>query len=208
MLLPTGKDEMLKQLARLLIKYRAKILSFVYGIALPVRRQRSWLLRGRPTMIRRRGSTITIGDRFTACSDPRFNSLGVFQKVYIRTCTPEAIITIGDNVGMSGCTISSHKKVAVGNNVLIGSGALITDSDAHSLDWVERRVGKCGSSAPVVIEDDVFVGARSIILKGVTIGRGAVIGAGAVVAMDVPPMSVVVGNPARVIRRLYKEGKE
>ena len=207
MLLSTGKDEMLKQLARLLMKYKTKILSFVYGIALPVRRQRSWLLRGRPTMIRRRGSTITIGERFTACSVPRFNSLGVFQKVYIRTCTPEAIITIGDNVGVSGCTISSHKKVTIGNNVLIGSGALITDSDAHSLDWVERRVGKCGMSAPVVIEDDVFVGARSIILKGVTIGRGAVIGAGAVVAMDVPPMSVVVGNPARVVRRLCKEGE-
>jgi acetyltransferase-like isoleucine patch superfamily enzyme len=55
---------------------------------------------------------------------------------------------------------------------------------------------------PIVIEDDVFIGARVIVTKGVLIGRGAVVGAGAVVTKDVPPFSVVAGNPAKVIRYL------
>jgi acetyltransferase-like isoleucine patch superfamily enzyme len=63
----------------------------------------------------------------------------------------------------------------------------------------ERRAGYGGASRPIVIEDDVFIGARAIILKGVTIGKGCVVGAGAVVAKSVPPYSVVVGNPAKVV---------
>lgn len=58
----------------------------------------------------------------------------------------------------------------------------------------------------VVVEDDVWIGARVIVLAGVRIGRGSVLGAGAVVARDVPPLSVVVGNPARVIRTRRREG--
>jgi len=106
---------------------------------------------------------------------------------------------IGNNVGISGCTISASVSITIGNHVLVGSGAIITDGDAHPVDPDERRTGMTGVRAPVVVEDDVFIGARSIILKGVTIGRGSVIGAGAVVARDVPPYSVAVGNPARIV---------
>ena len=110
-----------------------------------------------------------------------------------------ARVEIGDNVGISGCTISAGKSIIIGNNVLIGSGAVITDGDAHPIDPIERRNGGRGERKPVVIGDDVFIGARAIILKGVTVGVGSVIGAGAVVAKDVPPYSVAVGNPARVV---------
>jgi len=205
MLLPTGMAEMIRRFSIMLLKSKARLLSFVYGIALPVRYHRSWLLRGRPKIIKRRGSTIKIGTRFTACSQPEYNSMGVFQKVFIRTCTHEAEIVVGDNVGMSGCTVSAHKSIVIGDNVLIGSGALITDSDAHSMDMAERRMGGGGASEPVKIEDDVFIGARAIILKGVTIGCGAVVGAGAVVTRNVAPMTVVAGNPARVVKTLRSE---
>lgn len=193
---------MLRRFAILLVRCKAIFLSFLYGIALPVRWRSSWLLRGRPLIIKRRGSVIKIGERFTACSQAKYNSLGVFQRVFIRTCERDSSIIIGNNVGLSGCVVSAHSSVKVGNNVLIGSGALITDSDAHSLDLYKRREGEGGVSVPVVIEDDVFIGARAIVLKGVTIGRGAVVGAGAIVSNSVPPFSVVVGNPARVVKTL------
>lgn len=147
-----------------------------------------------------RGASIQIGTRFVACSDPRHNSLGVFQRVTLKTCGHGARIVIGDDVGMSGCTISAAVSISIGNRVLLGSGCLITDNDAHPIDPVRRLQGEKGASRPVVIEDDVFVGARAIILKGVTIGQGSVVGAGSVVTSSIPAYSVAVGNPARRVR--------
>jgi acetyltransferase-like isoleucine patch superfamily enzyme len=146
-----------------------------------------------------RGSSISIGKNFIACSDVRRNSLGVFQRVIIKTVGHGAKIVIGDDVGISGCTISAATSITIGNHVLLGSGCLVTDSDAHPIDPEERRQGGGGVSKPIVIEDDVFVGARAMILKGVTIGKGSVVGAGAVVAKSVPPYSIVVGNPAKIV---------
>ncbi|MCK9304073.1 MAG: acyltransferase [Bacteroidales bacterium] len=146
-----------------------------------------------------RGSSISIGRNFTACSDSKHNSLGIFQRVTIKTVGHGAKIVIGHNVGISGCTLSSAKSITIGNKVLLGSGCLITDSDAHPVDPTERMKGGVGFTKPVVIEDDVFIGARAIVLKGVTIGKGSVVGAGAVVAKSIPPYSIVVGNPAKVV---------
>lgn len=158
-----------------------------------------WLYYGLPIVQRRRGAIITIGARFKACSDPKRNSIGVFQKVMLKANQPGAQIRIGNDVGLSGCVIAASSFVSVGNNVLIGSGALITDSDAHPLDSMERLAGGDGVTRRIIIEDDVFIGARAVILKGVILGRGCVVGAGAVVSKDIPPYCVVAGNPARVV---------
>lgn len=84
---------------------------------------------------------------------------------------PGAELSIGNNVGMSSTRIWVHDSVAVGDNVKIGTCVLITDTDAHPMDYMARRTSNEGTkSAPVVIEDDVWVGAHCIILKGVTIG--------------------------------------
>jgi acetyltransferase-like isoleucine patch superfamily enzyme len=103
---------------------------------------------------------------------------------------------------MSGCSISCSLSITVGDDVLIGSGALIMDSNAHPLHYEHRNDDSKTKRAPIVIEDGVFIGARAIILKGVRLGRGAVVGAGAVVSIDVPEMSVVAGNPARIVKYL------
>lgn len=98
------------------------------------------------------------------------------------------------------------RSVSIGNYCWIGPGASIYDNDVHPLDLLQRRLplGNMAAvkSAPVVIEDDVWVGLNATILKGVTLHRGTVVGAGAVVTESVPPFSVVAGNPARVVAQL------
>lgn len=114
-------------------------------------------------------------------------------------------MTIGDRVGVSGSTISAAQQVTIGDDVLIGSGCIITDSDAHPVRFADRLDHARTGIAPVTIEDGVFIGARCIILKGVTIGKQSVIGAGSVVAKDVPPQVVAAGNPAVVVKSLAAE---
>jgi acetyltransferase-like isoleucine patch superfamily enzyme len=161
-----------------------------------------WRLYGLPLVQRKPGSRLVVGRRFTAGSDPRQNAIGINQRVTLKTVARGAVLTIGDDVGCSGCTVSAALAVTIGDRVLLGSGCLITDSDAHPLRSEERADPSKTKTAAVVVEDDAFIGARAIVLKGVRIGRGSVIGAGAVVTRDVPPRAVAAGNPARVIRRL------
>jgi acetyltransferase-like isoleucine patch superfamily enzyme len=136
------------------------------------------------------GAYITIGERF--------RTMGLHVPIEIGACRG-ASLTIGDSVFLnSGVSICALKSVTIGNNVAIGNYTLIMDSDFHS---VEDHT-KPGVAAPVVIEDDVWLGARVTVLKGVRIGRGAVVAAGAVVTRDVAPYTLVGGVPARLIREL------
>jgi|SRR5579859_424738 len=111
---------------------------------------------------------------------------------------PGGIIEIGDRVFINyGVSISAHKLVKVGNRCQIGNYSLLMDNDYHQAG--DKTM--LGHSKPIILEDDVWLGARVIVLKGVTIGQGAVIGAGSVVTRDIPPRSVAVGQPARVVKR-------
>lgn len=181
-------------------------VDFIYCLTKRVKWQPSWRFYGLP-FIRKggHGSRIIIGRMFVANSKLSRNSFGIIQRVMIRTVGHGAEVIIGDGVGVSGCSISAAQSIHIGNNVLIGSGAIISDSDAHPIDPQERLRGGGGKSCPICIGDNVFIGARAIILKGVTIGEGSVIGAGAVVAKDIPPFSIAVGNPAKVIGDSRKE---
>ena len=104
-----------------------------------------------------------------------------------------------------GLTFRLAQRISVGKQCLIADEVSITDTDGHPLDPVKRARGEPVTPdqvRPVVIEDQVWVGARAIILKGVRIGRAAIIGAGAVVTQDVPPFAVSAGNPAKVVKML------
>jgi acetyltransferase-like isoleucine patch superfamily enzyme len=114
-----------------------------------------------------------------------------------------------------GSRLWSQASIEIGNYVLISHLVDIHDTNSHPIEWqtrrgdIERILGgkKYESSgavekAPVVIEDDVWIGFKASIFKGVRIGRGAIVAAGSVVTKDVPPFTVVAGNPARVIRQL------
>jgi acetyltransferase-like isoleucine patch superfamily enzyme len=91
--------------------------------------------------------------------------------------------------------------ITVGDNVVVGANTAIVDADFHPME-ASRRGWTDGATAPVVIEDDVFIGMNCLILKSVVIGRGSVVGAGSVVTRDIPPGVIGAGNPARVIRSL------
>jgi acetyltransferase-like isoleucine patch superfamily enzyme/glycosyltransferase involved in cell wall biosynthesis len=158
-----------------------------------------WQLKGFPQLRARGGGKIKIGERFTAHSRSKGNSIGVFQPVIITAWGRLAEITIGDDVGLSGCSITAANRIRIGCRVLVGAGVLIIDTDAHPLSPEDRIANLPATTVPIEIGDDVFIGARAIILKGVTIGNGAVIGAGAVVVQDVPERAIVVGNPAKVV---------
>lgn len=111
-------------------------------------------------------------------------------------------LTIGDDVSINyGTSIFADRSVAIGNRVRIGPYVSITDTDFH--DAYDRNLRPAGT--PVVIESDVWLGARVLVLKGVRIGRGAIVAAGAVVTRDVAPFTVVAGVPARPISVLDRD---
>lgn len=111
--------------------------------------------------------------------------------------------------------IWSAEKVKIGNYVLVSHNVNIHDTNGHPIDAELRRkhfqeIATIGHplhnldliSLPVVIEDDVWIGFNSTILKGVTLGKGSIIAAASVVTKDVPPGSIVAGNPAKIIRKV------
>lgn len=112
-------------------------------------------------------------------------------------------LTIGDQTYIGyGVTVSVGKSVTLGNHVKVAEHCFICDNAGHPLDAVERRVRGVDAEdiRPVLIEDDVWLATRVIVLPGVRIGRGTVVGAGSVVAKDLPAHSLAAGNPARVLR--------
>ena len=165
--------------------------------------KKGWTFRGKPLLRIRPDSKVEIGERVWMVSSQKYNLFGISQPVIISTLGVGAVITIGDDVGMSGCTVAAKERIDIGSRVLIGTGVIIADTDAHTIEPEGRRYDLSGgASKPIIIEDDVFIGARAIILKGVTIGKGSIVGAGAVVSRSIPQMSIAAGNPARVVGRV------
>jgi acetyltransferase-like isoleucine patch superfamily enzyme len=159
-----------------------------------------------PAIIARfEGSQVTLGERVVLCSWSRWTALGVSHPVVLRTLTPGAVLRIGRDTGISGGSFCAAVGIEIGERCLIGADVMISDTDFHAIDPEARSTTTDWSrirSAPVRIGNDVFIGARAVILKGVQIGDGAVIGAGSVVTRSVPARSVAAGNPARCIREI------
>lgn len=158
---------------------------------------------GLPMIQRHRGSQILLGEGVSLRSWPQSNPLSPNHAVVLSTRSASAVLSIGAGSGLTGATIVAEERVEIGERVFVGANAVIVDTDFHPLDPSARRATPSdGRHAPVLIADDVFIGMNALILKGVTVGAGAVVGAGSVVVRDVPPLAVVSGNPAVVIRYL------
>lgn len=120
-------------------------------------------------------------------------------------CVSEgASLIIGSNVGISSTAIICNVGISIGSNTKIGSGCRIYDTDFHSIDFFQRceSVDLTVKELPVSIGEGVFIGAGSIVLKGVTIGDYSIIGAGSVVSKNIPANEIWAGNPAKFIRKL------
>lgn len=118
--------------------------------------------------------------------------------------TSGGLFKLGDYSGISSSSIYCKKEIIIGNHVNIGADCLIIDSDFHSSNWKDRENReidkKKAKSAPIHISDNVFIGARSIILKGVNIGEKSMIMAGSVVTKDIPSNCIAGGNPCRILK--------
>jgi acetyltransferase-like isoleucine patch superfamily enzyme len=156
-----------------------------------------------------------------ALGDPGDISIGSFTHVcgQLLTFHNGGKIQIGEWCFIGeGTRIWSQSSVIIGDHVLISHLVDIHDTDGHPIDWQERRLdaearltnqmqnlSRQTMAMPVTIEDDVWVCFKATILKGVHVGKGAIIAAGSVVTADVPPWTVVAGNPAKVVRALTEE---
>lgn len=156
---------------------------------------------------------VVIGDDFIFTSGSSINPICRNIRGSIYTMTKDAIIEIGDRVGISSACLWAKDHISIGNDVNIGGDCLIIDNDAHPIEFMERRssfLKKEGidifyskiNSAPIKIDDDVWIGARCQILKGVHIGPRSIIAAGSIVNKDIPADVLAGGVPCKVIRSL------
>jgi galactoside O-acetyltransferase len=125
-------------------------------------------------------------------------------------------IAIGSRTFIGSSSLICAEKITVGSDVLISWGCTIVDHNSHSVYFYERKddVKKWSKGEkdwtnvihkPIVVEDKAWIGFNSIILKGVIIGEGAIVGAGSIVTKDVPPYTIVAGNPTRIIREIPED---
>lgn len=156
---------------------------------------------------------IIIGDDFKFSSGGCINPISRNIRGAMFLMTPKARIEIGNRVGISSSYLWAKERITIGNDVNIGGDCLIMDNDAHPIDYEQRRrtyvkeVGeesyyKTIGTSPIEIGDDVWIGARCQILKGVHIGARSIIAAGSIVTKDIPADCIAGGNPCRVIRNI------
>ncbi|MCK5306493.1 MAG: acyltransferase [Candidatus Omnitrophica bacterium] len=136
------------------------------------------------------GGVVTIGDNVEVHD---------FSRIIV--AKNKAKVVIGNNVILNNCTFYSWDSITVGDFCLLVGG--YSDTDSHSIS-IDRRTNPNAivNVSPIIIEENVWVGTNSIILKGVKIGRNSVVGAGSVVTRDIPENCVVAGNPAKVIKHI------
>ena len=126
---------------------------------------------------------------------------------------PQAEVSIGERTFVGTSTLICAERIEIGNDVLVSWGCTIVDHDSHPVAWEDRKNDVADTFrgqkdwsrvtvAPVIIEDQAWVGFNVIILRGVRIGKGSIVGAGSVVTKNVPPGHVVGGAPARILRTL------
>ncbi|MBQ9902662.1 MAG: acyltransferase [Clostridia bacterium] len=149
-----------------------------------------------------------IGDNCHFISKETISPVGG-NRVVFQTFFPDSSIIIGNNVGISHTIICSKIRVEIEDNVLVGGGVKIYDTDFHSIHYEERLQSPDPGvkSKPVRICEGAFIGGHSIILKGVTVGKHSVIGAGSVVTHNVPDYEIWAGNPAVFVKRIHQEEK-
>lgn len=150
---------------------------------------------GCPKIDRRKGGRIVLGNNVTLNSMSRFNPL-LETPVKLKTLCPTAVIEFKDNTGISGSSIIASSKITIGEYTIIGPGTVLYDAISHDyspeIGWsgANERTGR-----PITIGKKCYIGAKCLILNGVTIGDNCIISAGSVVNRNVPAGHKAAGNP-------------
>lgn len=130
--------------------------------------------------------------------------IGFPNRCFLRV-SKNGLLKIGNNTGLNSVSIFCDNNIIIRDNVHIGGGTKIFDTNFHNMNYLERRDSKLNGvckTAPIMIEDDVFIGANCLIEKGVTIGARSIIAAGSVVVKDIPCDELWGGNPAQLIKKI------
>lgn len=164
---------------------------------------------GFPIIDIKKNNKLVIGKNVTLNSKNKGYHINLFAPVKLFADGANASIEIGDNTRIHGSCIHAKTSIKIGKNCLIAGNTHIIDNSGHDISYpdVENRINTHGSSAPVVIEDNVWICSNSMILPNVTIGNGSIIAANSVVTKDIPPMVLAGGNPAKVIKKLEDKGQ-
>ena len=144
---------------------------------------------------------IELGDHITIVNDSKYNRAGINHPTQL-VAGRDAILKIGNNVGMSGASIYAESSIEIGDHVLLGANARIYDTDFHPIHFQDRVAGVPAKTEAVVIGEHVWLAANVTILKGVHIGARSVIATGSVVVSDIPEDCLAGGIPAKVIRKI------
>lgn len=168
-------------------------------------RYKTFATNGIPFVMVARGASCVIGKNLRMNNGLSGNPIGRPQPCVIFV-DYNASLEIGENVGISATAIIAHHRIVIGDNVKIGGGVCIYDTDFHAIDAHARNNvamdRQFEAKSPVTIKNNAFIGAHSTILKGVTIGENAVIGACSLVSKSVPDNEIWAGNPARFIKKI------
>jgi acetyltransferase-like isoleucine patch superfamily enzyme len=177
---------------KLVLKLQSKKVAFHSDI----------LFKGYPILQLEKGTKLSIGKNVSLTSRNRGYHLNLQSPMKLMLDKKGAEIIIGDNTRIVGTCIHAQESIQIGKNCLIAGNCQIVDSSGHELsfDNVKNRIKTLGKTRPIVIEDNVWIGANTFVLPGVTIGEGSVIGAGSIVVSNIPPYSIARGNPAVVIK--------
>lgn len=174
-------------------------IEFVYAYSIGVILGRNAKFKGWCSIYRASDSMIVIGNNCSFNRSNFSNHIGINHACVLTTMQKGASIHIGNNVGISGSTITSFDNVTIDDNVRIGANCTIMDGDFHLED------PRVSSPRPIHICKKVWMGANVVVMKGVTIGENSIIGMNSVVTKDIPANVVAAGNPCIVIRPLAQE---
>jgi len=201
----------MKKIKSLIIIIKSQIISSIYYFYLRVRfpniklKDRLHLYGGMPYIYSSLNSKIEFGTNCTIINSTKYNRIGIIKKTSI-CAERNGNIILGNNVGLSGVSICSHDQIIIGNNVLVGANTFIFDTDFHSIESeirlkeIKMMVPIGEKTKPICIENNVFIGANTIINKGVRIGANSIIAAGSVVTRNIPTNEIWGGNPASFIK--------
>ena len=185
------------------IQERKKKQDYEYLISHGVETEYGYVtLLGLPIISKEPNSRIIIGKGVTLVSDTKYNVAGINHPCILSTVRPGASLIIEDGSGVSGATISCASQIVLKKGVGLGANVCVYDHDFHGIEPYNRCCNDSIKSRPITIEEFVWIGANSVVLKGSTIGKAAVIGACSVVVSDVPELCVYAGNPAHFIKKI------